>query len=333
MLLRPLAAICAAGSAVLATGCASIVNGQNQSLSVQALSAGKPLQGASCTLANDKGTWYLTTPGSAVVQRSFAELSVKCEKPDYEAGSTSVKSSTKAMAFGNILFGGLIGVGVDVATGAAYDYPNDISVALNALGTSTSPAMPAGAAAAAAQAPATAAMQQQAAEAAKVDSPKAEYLVYRVTDKLTKIQRSVRVPARSKLPQGTGDMEMLSPPEGWVPQTTAAGTSWTMKYTAKDGAPPSQVAITGQASAATTLRTAAGEFEAVPIVYKGWIDRAAGPILVAQPAEFRLWLDSKSNRVLRFESDIPFRSSGPNQARASQEQVELIKLAASEHDE
>jgi hypothetical protein len=32
------------------------------------------------------------------------------------------------MAFGNILFGGVIGVGVDVATGAAYDYPALITV-------------------------------------------------------------------------------------------------------------------------------------------------------------------------------------------------------------
>lgn len=40
----------------------------------------------------------------------------------------SVKSSTKAMAFGNIIFGGVIGAGVDVATGAAYDYPTMITV-------------------------------------------------------------------------------------------------------------------------------------------------------------------------------------------------------------
>jgi hypothetical protein len=42
----------------------------------------------------------------------------------------SVKSSTKAMAFGNILFGGVIGAGVDVATGAAYDYPTLITVVM-----------------------------------------------------------------------------------------------------------------------------------------------------------------------------------------------------------
>ena len=51
-----------------------------------------------------------------------------CKLDGVDAGLASVKSSTKAMAFGNILFGGFIGVGVDAATGAAYDYPELILV-------------------------------------------------------------------------------------------------------------------------------------------------------------------------------------------------------------
>jgi len=47
----------------LFTGCASIVSGQNQSLSVETLQAGKPLSGASCKLDNDKGSWSVNTPG------------------------------------------------------------------------------------------------------------------------------------------------------------------------------------------------------------------------------------------------------------------------------
>jgi hypothetical protein len=62
------------------------------------------------------------------VRRSYENLAVLCEKPGLEAGLTSAKSSTKAMAFGNILFGGLIGVGVDTMSGAAYDYPDMIVV-------------------------------------------------------------------------------------------------------------------------------------------------------------------------------------------------------------
>jgi hypothetical protein len=109
-------------------GCASIVNGHNQSVSVETRTDVGAIVGASCSLANDKGTWFVTTPGSTIVNRSYENLSVRCEKEGQNPGLVSAKSSTKAMAFGNIIFGGIIGVGVDVATGAAYDYPPLISV-------------------------------------------------------------------------------------------------------------------------------------------------------------------------------------------------------------
>jgi hypothetical protein len=43
----------------------------------------------------------------------------------------SVSSSLKAMTFGNIIFGGLIGIGVDAATGAACQYPAVIPVMMD----------------------------------------------------------------------------------------------------------------------------------------------------------------------------------------------------------
>lgn len=118
--------------AALSSGCASIVNGHNQSLSVATLHQGQPVTDANCKLSNDKGVWFLKTPGSTTVRRSYENLAVACEKPGLDAGLTSAKSSTKAMAFGNILFGGIIGVGVDTATGAAYDYPDLITVEMSA---------------------------------------------------------------------------------------------------------------------------------------------------------------------------------------------------------
>jgi uncharacterized protein YceK len=114
---------------LLASGCASIVNGQNQSLSVQTRSkAGAQVAGASCKLSNDKGVWFVTTPGTTTVHRSYESLQLSCEKDGFESGLLSSKSSTKGMAFGNILFGGVIGAGVDISTGAAYDYPEMIVV-------------------------------------------------------------------------------------------------------------------------------------------------------------------------------------------------------------
>jgi hypothetical protein len=66
--LRPtwrLLALSAIAIAPLFTACAHIVSGQNQSLSVETVQAGKPLSGASCKLDNDndKGSWSVNTPG------------------------------------------------------------------------------------------------------------------------------------------------------------------------------------------------------------------------------------------------------------------------------
>lgn len=120
---------CAAAALLQVTGCASIVSGSNQSVSVEArTSVGQNVTGAACKLTNNKGAWFVTTPGSTVVNRSYEDLSVRCEKETHEPGLVSAKSTTKAMAFGNILFGGVIGAGVDISTGAAYDYPPLITV-------------------------------------------------------------------------------------------------------------------------------------------------------------------------------------------------------------
>ncbi|MDN3919649.1 hypothetical protein [Roseateles violae] len=141
-------------------GCASIVNGQNQSVSVDARSDAGVLAGANCTLSNNKGTWYVSTPGTVTVQRSFEDMAVKCEKTAYEPGLATFKSSTKAMAFGNIIFGGVIGAGVDVATGAAYDYPAVLTVMMAKAGQ-------------AAPAPAAAASDAQPTTTAAAASPTA----------------------------------------------------------------------------------------------------------------------------------------------------------------
>lgn len=140
-------------------GCASIVSGMNQPVTVEARSQGASLAGAKCKLVNDKGTWYTTTPGSVTVHRSLADLQLTCEKDDGMQGASRVKSSTKAMAFGNAIFGGLVGVGVDIASGAAFDYPNLILVEMTGRGQT-------GPGAAAAVVPAQAAVQPTVAPGA-----------------------------------------------------------------------------------------------------------------------------------------------------------------------
>lgn len=106
-------------------GCASITTGTNQSVSVKTGS----VNNATCSLENNKGKWYVNkTPGSVTINRSYNDLSVDCEKSGYADSHKTVQSNTKGMAFGNILAGGVIGAGVDMADGAAYDYPTEIDV-------------------------------------------------------------------------------------------------------------------------------------------------------------------------------------------------------------
>lgn len=114
----------------LLTGCASIVNGTTQDVSVTT----PPASGAKCVLKNDRGEWYVNkTPGSTVVRRAYGPLSVDCKKAGFKETKKTVISHTKGMAFGNVIFGGVIGAGVDVATGSAYDYPQTIVVPMKKM--------------------------------------------------------------------------------------------------------------------------------------------------------------------------------------------------------
>jgi hypothetical protein len=140
------------------TGCASIVNGTSQIVSVETLQPAGKIIGASCKLENDKGVWYVTTPGTVTVHRAYGDMMVKCEKDGVSPGVATVKSSTKGMLAGNILFGGPIGVGVDAASGAAYDYPALFQVMMG--NTITIPAAAPAPAAVPAQAGATAGATQ-----------------------------------------------------------------------------------------------------------------------------------------------------------------------------
>jgi hypothetical protein len=45
-------------------------------------------------------------------------------------GSGIIPSNTEAMAAGNVVFGGLVGLGVDAATGAMNKYDDQVTVAM-----------------------------------------------------------------------------------------------------------------------------------------------------------------------------------------------------------
>lgn len=78
---------------------------------------------AALHFANAESSLNPLAVGQGTIYGAFQYTDVRCEKDGVAPGLLTAKSSTKGMAFGNILFGGIIGAGVDISTGAAYDYP------------------------------------------------------------------------------------------------------------------------------------------------------------------------------------------------------------------
>jgi hypothetical protein len=106
----------------------------------------KEVKGATCEMSNSKGKWFISTPGSTVINRSNDNLNVTCQKDGLEPGRAAVVSATKGSMFGNILFGGGIGAIIDHNNGSAYEYPNFVQVMMGMFKTIDPAPQPAAAA-------------------------------------------------------------------------------------------------------------------------------------------------------------------------------------------
>lgn len=116
------------------SGCASVTGSPNQSVSVETREqGGKQVTGAACELTNNKGKWFVTTPGSVMIHRSNDDMQVMCNKEGYESGRAAVVSDTKGSMFGNIILGGGIGAIIDHNNGSAYEYPTIIQILMGAF--------------------------------------------------------------------------------------------------------------------------------------------------------------------------------------------------------
>ncbi|MEE9302296.1 MAG: hypothetical protein V3U84_00785 [Thiotrichaceae bacterium] len=123
-------AILAAGVLSL-SGCATITSDgmQNISVATQNLS-GTAVKGANCTLKNDKGDWKVTSPGTASVHKSSADLIVECKKSSSDDGTVRAISRAGAGMYGNIIFGGAVGALIDHSKGTAYNYSDNLVVVM-----------------------------------------------------------------------------------------------------------------------------------------------------------------------------------------------------------
>ena len=111
----------------LTSGCATITKGSSQTVTVNT-----DPSGAVCTMTRDAKHLATVnpTPGSISISKSSGLVSVNCKKDNYLDAAGTMASEFQAMTFGNILFGGLIGVAVDAASGASHEYPPLITITL-----------------------------------------------------------------------------------------------------------------------------------------------------------------------------------------------------------
>ena len=115
---------------ILFAGCSTIVKGTEQQVSVN--TPGVP--GALCQLQSPAiGTRTVQTPANITLPKSKNNVAVSCTAQCYNPGVNTLASHTEVMTAGNVLFGGIIGLGVDAASGAMNTYDPGVEVMMTPL--------------------------------------------------------------------------------------------------------------------------------------------------------------------------------------------------------
>ncbi len=120
-----LAAMCATLSA-----CGTIIEGTSQDIAISSAP-----DGARCELTRkEERLTSVTTPGKVTVRKTKDDILLTCSKAGYQNTSQYLHSGMAAGTFGNIIAGGVIGWGIDSATGADNKYPESVTVSLSPTG-------------------------------------------------------------------------------------------------------------------------------------------------------------------------------------------------------
>jgi hypothetical protein len=110
------------GLALMASGCASIISGRHAEVT---LDSNPPA--AEVVIRDKHGNHVLTTQTPATVQLKRkdkfiwpAKYTAEFQKPGYQPKTVAINQRVNPWILGNVVFGGVIGLAVDNATGAAW---------------------------------------------------------------------------------------------------------------------------------------------------------------------------------------------------------------------
>ena len=112
---------------LLSSGCATIVKGSSQGITVKT-----DPPGANCELSkNGKSVGIVNpTPGTVQLGKGASALDVICKKSGYLDANAKLPSSFQACTLGNAILGGVVGIVVDAGSGAMHEYQPEISMRL-----------------------------------------------------------------------------------------------------------------------------------------------------------------------------------------------------------
>lgn len=120
-------AVIAAGLLAGLGSCSTVIEGKTQELSINSVPPG-----ADCVVIR-KGAVLARvplTPGTVTIEKNRHDINVICHKDGFLTASAYDSADIAAATFGNVVVGGVVGVGIDAATGSVDKYDSDITVVL-----------------------------------------------------------------------------------------------------------------------------------------------------------------------------------------------------------
>lgn len=126
------------------TGCASIISGRTQSVTLNPMRDGAIDRHADCTASNNKGLWTAKGGNTVIVRKSSEDLRVACKDGDSVATAKGERSTQYGWAVANFFIWDLCTIScvVDFSTGAIYKYPEQVQLLMSPSGQTTSAALP-----------------------------------------------------------------------------------------------------------------------------------------------------------------------------------------------
>ena len=122
--------------ALSVSSCATWLDSRTQTVFIQTFEDRHAVEGVTCTLANDKGQWTVTTPGEVNVMTSAQDLVVTCTQPNNSVGKSNAIARPSPGYLSNPTAAVVAPVGVpssvdQLVRGVAQTYPSHIHVVMN----------------------------------------------------------------------------------------------------------------------------------------------------------------------------------------------------------